>query len=67
MTQAVSLFQKYLGETERMIRDLFTTARKSRYLVIVMIHEYNSYPRPCVVFIDEVDALSASREGEGGR
>lgn len=45
------LFSKYVGDSERAVRDVFRKARTAA---------------PCVVFFDEVDALGASRESEGG-
>ncbi len=41
------LFNKWLGETERMIRELFDEARKSA---------------PAIIFIDEIEALAHSRD-----
>ncbi|BBU63952.1 CDC48 family AAA ATPase [Methylosinus sporium] len=40
------LLSKYVGESERAVRDLFARARQSA---------------PCLVFLDEVDALAPSR------
>lgn len=42
------ILQKWLGETENTIRDIFRTARLSK---------------PCVVFMDELDALAPRRKG----
>ena len=42
------LFSKYVGDTERSIRELFRKARQSA---------------PTVIFIDEIDAMGAKREG----
>ncbi|MFC7137655.1 AAA family ATPase [Halobaculum litoreum] len=44
---APSLKNKYVGETERTIREVFETARRNA---------------PSVVFIDEIDAIAGSRE-----
>jgi len=44
------LFSKYVGDSERAVRDVFRKARTAA---------------PCVVFFDEIDAVGASREGEG--
>jgi transitional endoplasmic reticulum ATPase len=44
------LFDRYVGESERAVRDVFTRARDTA---------------PSVVFFDEVDALSATRAEEG--
>eukprot|EP01112_Ceratiomyxa_fruticulosa_P001172 TRINITY_DN1116_c0_g1_i1.p1 TRINITY_DN1116_c0_g1~~TRINITY_DN1116_c0_g1_i1.p1 ORF type:complete len:382 (+),score=61.43 TRINITY_DN1116_c0_g1_i1:206-1351(+) len=41
-----SLFDKYLGETEKMVSALFTLARKIQ---------------PCIVFVDEIDSLLRER------
>ena len=45
------LFNMYLGESERAVREVFRKARAAS---------------PSIIFFDEIDALSASREG-GGR
>ena len=51
--KADEIASKYLGESERLIRQLFTIARRHV---------------PCVVFIDELDAITAKRDlhGSGG-
>jgi transitional endoplasmic reticulum ATPase len=40
------LFDKYVGESEKAIREVFATARENA---------------PCVVFLDEIDAIAATR------
>ncbi|KAI9488633.1 P-loop containing nucleoside triphosphate hydrolase protein [Zychaea mexicana] len=45
------IFSKYLGETESKIRKLFATAKRIA---------------PCILFIDEMDAISARRGWESG-
>lgn len=42
------LFSKYVGDTEKALRDIFRRARTSA---------------PCVVFIDELDSMATKREG----
>mmetsp|Transcript_7604 Transcript_7604/g.14275 ORF Transcript_7604/g.14275 Transcript_7604/m.14275 type:complete len:394 (-) Transcript_7604:210-1391(-) len=42
------LFSKYVGDSERAIRDMFRKARLSS---------------PCVLFIDELDSIGSQREG----
>eukprot|EP00927_Polykrikos_kofoidii_P070229 TRINITY_DN6625_c0_g6_i1.p1 TRINITY_DN6625_c0_g6~~TRINITY_DN6625_c0_g6_i1.p1 ORF type:complete len:812 (+),score=140.23 TRINITY_DN6625_c0_g6_i1:100-2535(+) len=44
------LFSKYVGDSERAVRNVFRKARTAA---------------PCIVFFDEIDAIGASREGEG--
>ena len=44
------LFSKYVGETERAIRDIFRKARLAC---------------PCVLFIDELDAMGTERDEQG--
>lgn len=44
------LFSKYVGDSERAVRDVFRKARTAA---------------PCVVFFDEIDAIGSNREGEG--
>lgn len=45
-----SLFRKWMGETEKGIRDLFRKARQAA---------------PCILFIDEIDALAPARGAAG--
>ena len=45
------LLSKWLGESERLLRRLFTRARAAA---------------PCVLFFDDIDALVARRDLEGG-
>ncbi|KAI8879504.1 AAA-domain-containing protein [Backusella circina FSU 941] len=51
--QGPEIFSKYLGETEKKIRNIFSTAKKMA---------------PCIVFIDELDSICAKRglEDSGG-
>jgi transitional endoplasmic reticulum ATPase len=44
------LFSKYVGESERMVRDVFRKARLSS---------------PCIVFFDEIEAIAGHRGGFG--
>lgn len=46
------LFSMYVGESERAVREVFRKARAAS---------------PSIIFFDEIDALSASREGGQGR
>lgn len=43
------IFNKWLGESERMIRNIFMKARQAS---------------PCIVFFDEIDAVAPSRSGD---
>jgi transitional endoplasmic reticulum ATPase len=43
------LFDRYVGESERAVRDLFATARENA---------------PSIVFFDEIDAISPKRRGD---
>ncbi|CAD7965884.1 unnamed protein product, partial [Amoebophrya sp. A25] len=46
------LFNKYVGESERQVREIFRKARQTQ---------------PCVIFFDEIDSVAADRgEGAGG-
>ena len=45
------IFNKYVGESERMIREIFRKARAAS---------------PSIVFFDEIDAMTMSRGGVGG-
>lgn len=47
---ASAIVDKYIGESARVIREMFTYARE---------HE------PCVIFMDEIDAIGAKRHGTG--
>lgn len=44
------LVSKYLGESERLVRNLFELARAEK---------------PSIIFIDEIDSLCGSREASG--
>lgn len=46
------LYSKYVGESERAIRDTFKKARAAA---------------PSIIFFDEIDALSSSRDGDSSR
>ncbi|KAL2117576.1 hypothetical protein VTJ04DRAFT_7236 [Mycothermus thermophilus] len=48
---SADIVSKYMGESEKLVRQLFTLAREHR---------------PSVVFIDEIDALCSNREGGDG-
>lgn len=48
-TNATSFYNKYVGQTEENIRNLFATARKYA---------------PAVLFVDEVDGIAKNRTGE---
>jgi vacuolar protein-sorting-associated protein 4 len=45
------LISKYVGESERLIKELFGMAREAR---------------PTIIFIDEVDSMTGNRESSGG-
>jgi SpoVK/Ycf46/Vps4 family AAA+-type ATPase len=45
------VFNKYVGESERMIREIFRKARAAS---------------PSIIFFDEIDAMTTSRGGNGG-
>jgi transitional endoplasmic reticulum ATPase len=45
-----ALFRKWMGETEKGLRDLFRKARQAA---------------PCILFIDEIDALAPARSSTG--
>ncbi|KAI5782730.1 P-loop containing nucleoside triphosphate hydrolase protein [Geopyxis carbonaria] len=45
------IFSMYVGESERAVREIFRKARAAS---------------PSIIFFDEIDALSASREGKSG-
>jgi 26S proteasome regulatory subunit T4 len=47
---ASAIVDKYIGESARLIREMFGYARD---------HE------PCVIFMDEIDAIGGKRQGEG--
>lgn len=46
------MFSKYVGESEKAVRDVFRKARQNS---------------PCIIFFDEIDSLGGDREtSEGG-
>lgn len=47
---ASSIVDKYIGESARMIREMFGYAKENQ---------------PCIIFIDEVDAIGGKRSNEG--
>jgi 26S proteasome regulatory subunit T4 len=47
---ASGIIDKYIGESARVIREMFTYAK---------LHE------PCLIFIDEIDAIGGKRYSEG--
>lgn len=49
--QATDVFSMYLGESEARLRALFSRARRAL---------------PCILFLDEIDAMAAKRDGDDG-
>jgi len=47
---ASSIVDKYIGESARVVREMFSYAKENQ---------------PCIIFIDEVDAIGGKRLGEG--
>lgn len=47
---ASSIMDKYIGESARLIREMFTYAKNHQ---------------PCIIFIDEIDAIGGRRLSEG--
>lgn len=47
---SADLISKFVGESERLIKELFTWAREEK---------------PTIIFIDEVDSMTSNREGGG--
>ena len=47
---ASSIMNKYIGESARLIKEMFTFAKQNQ---------------PCIIFIDEVDAIGGKRLSEG--
>ena len=47
--KASEVFSKYLGESERIVREIFSRARRSA---------------PCIIFLDEIDAIASKRSPE---
>lgn len=47
---ASSIVDKYIGESARVIREMFAYAKENQ---------------PCIIFMDEVDAIGGKRLSEG--
>ena len=47
---ASSIVDKYIGESSRVVREMFSYAKENQ---------------PCIIFIDEVDAIGGKRLAEG--
>jgi len=47
---ASSIVDKYIGESARVIREMFSYAKENQ---------------PCIIFMDEVDAIGGKRLSEG--
>ncbi|MCL4371805.1 AAA family ATPase [Candidatus Marsarchaeota archaeon] len=47
--KATNLISAYTGESEKLVSNIFATAKKNT---------------PCILFIDEIDSIAQSREGE---
>ena len=47
---ASGIVDKYIGESARMIREMFTYAKENQ---------------PCIVFMDEIDAIGGKRYSDG--
>lgn len=47
---ASSIVDKYIGESARMVREMFSYAKENQ---------------PCIIFIDEIDAIGGKRSNEG--
>ena len=65
-TVASSLIESYIGESSRVIRELFSATRRAGCGI-----DYARTHTPAVVFIDEIDAIGSKRRenvraGSGG-
>lgn len=47
---ASSIVDKYIGESARVIREMFTYAKENQ---------------PCIIFMDEIDAIGGRRFSDG--
>ena len=59
-TVASSLIEKYIGESSRVVRELFSSLSSSCSLDYARTHP------PAVVFIDEIDAIGSKRRENVG-
>lgn len=60
---ASAIVDKYIGESARIIREMFGTWSYAEFRPIFL--EYARAHEPCVIFMDEIDAIGGRRFSEG--